>query len=175
MFRTLFPPHATASAGLSEGQIGLLLALAGGVALAATMPAGIITDRYGRKRTLLFGLFVTALAVYVMTLGATFTMAAVAVVTFGLSEAFGSGTMQVYAMDLAPEDKRGSFLGGWGLFMNLGQIVGPLFIGMLADAYGFRLAFTVVAGMLIVGAAMVFLFGQETKDRPTPLGRPSPG
>jgi ACDE family multidrug resistance protein len=174
VFRTLFPPHATASAGLSEGQIGLLLALAGGVALAATMPAGIITDRYGRKRTLLFGLFVTALAVYVMTLGATFTMAAVAVVTFGLSEAFGSGTMQVYAMDLAPEDKRGSFLGGWGLFMNLGQIVGPLFIGMLADAYGFRLAFTVVAGMLIVGGAMVFLFGQETKARPMPIDRPSP-
>jgi predicted MFS family arabinose efflux permease len=58
--------------------------------------------------------------------------------------------------------------------MNLGQIVGPLFIGMLADAYGFSLAFTVVAGMLVVGAAMVFLFGQETKDRPTPIDRPSP-
>ena len=174
VFRTLFPPHATQVAGLSEVQIGLLLAIAGGVALAATMPAGFVTDRYGRKRTLLFGLFATALAVYVMTLGATFTIAVVAVVTFGLAEAFGSGTMQVYAMDLAPDDKRGAFLGVWGLFMNLGQIVGPLFIGTLADVYGFGLAFTVVAAMLIVGAVMVLLFGQETKARPVRIDEPSP-
>jgi MFS family permease len=169
VFRTLFPPHATDVAGLSEAQIGLLLALAGGVALAATMPAGFITDHYGRKRTLLFGLFVTALAVYVMTLGATFTIAAVAVITFGLSEAFGWGTMQVYAMDLAPEENRGSFLGVWGLFMNLGQIIGPLFIGTLADVYSFGLAFTVVSIMLVAGATMVFVFGKETKGTaPTP-------
>jgi MFS family permease len=174
VFRTLFPPHSSEVGGLSEVQIGLLLAIAGGVALVSTMPAGIITDRYGRKRTLLFGLFVTALAVFIMTLGATFTMAAVAVVTFGLSEAFAWGTMQVYAMDLAPEDRRGSFLGVWGLFQNLGQITGPLLIGTIADSFGFNIAFTLVAGMLIVGAAMVFLFGEETKARSAPATKPAP-
>jgi MFS family permease len=170
VFRTLFPPHATEVAGLSSGQIGLLLAIAGGVALAATMPAGFITDRYGRKRALLFGLFVTASAVYAMTLGASFAFAAIAVTLFGLSEAFGWGTMQVYAMDLAPEEKRGAFLGVWGLFMNLGQIIGPLVIGTLADVYGFKLAFTVVAVMLLVGATMVFAFGKETRvaEEPSP-------
>lgn len=174
VFRTLFPPHFTETGGLSEAQIGLLLALAGGVALAATMPAGFVTDRYGRKRTLLFGLTVTASAVYVMTLGASFTFAAAAVITFGLSEAFGWGTMQVYAMDLAPEEKRGSFLGVWGFFMNLGQIIGPLLIGTLADAFSFGLAFTVVSVMLIAGALMVFVFGQETHHRqpkPDPTSR----
>jgi DHA1 family multidrug resistance protein-like MFS transporter len=165
VFRTLFPPHSSEVAGLSEVQIGLLLAIAGGIALVATMPAGIITDRYGRKRTLLFGLFVAALAVFIMTLGATFTIAALAVVTFGLSEAFAWGTMHVYAMDLAPEDRRGSFLGVWGLFQNLGQITGPLLIGTIADNLGFNLAFTAVSGMLIAGAIMVFFFGEETKKR----------
>ena len=174
VFRTLFPPHFKEVAGLSEVQIGLLLAIAGGVALVATMPAGVITDRYGRKRSLLFGLLVTASAVYVMTLGATFMVAVVAVMAFGLSEAFGWDTMQVYAMDLAPEEKRGAFLGVWGLFMNLGQIIGPLFIGTLADRYSFGLAFTVVSGMLIVGATTVFLFGKETKASPIAANDPSP-
>ncbi len=172
VFRTLFPPHSSEVGGLSEVQIGLLLAIAGGVALISTMPAGIVTDRYGRKRTLLFGLFVTALSVYVMTLGASFTMAAIAVVTFGLSEAFASGTIQVYAMDLAPEDRRGSFLGVWGFFQNLGQIMGPLLIGILADAYNFNLAFMTVSGMLLLGAAMVFLFGKETKPQPIAISPP---
>lgn len=172
VFRTLFPPHSSEVGGLSEVQIGLLLAIAGGVALISTMPAGIVTDRYGRKRTLLFGLFVTALSVYVMTLGASFTMAAIAVVTFGLSEAFASGTIQVYAMDLAPEDRRGSFLGVWGFFQNLGQIIGPLLIGILADAYNFNLAFMTVSGMLLLGAAMVFLFGKETKPQPIAISPP---
>ena len=168
VFRSLFPPHATEVAGLSAGDIGLLLALAGGVALVATMPAGFITDYYGRKRALLFGLFASALAVYVMSFGGSFVIAAVAVIMFGLSEAFGWGTMQVYAMDFAPEDKRGAFLGVWGLFMNLGQIIGPLLIGTLADTYSFQLAFTVVAVMLVVGASTVFLFGKETKQESTP-------
>jgi DHA1 family multidrug resistance protein-like MFS transporter len=174
VFRTLFPPHSSEVGGLSEVQIGLLLAIAGGVALVSTMPAGIIADRYGRKRTLLFGLFVTALAVSIMTNGASFAIAALAVVTFGLSEAFASGTIQVYAMDLAPEDKRGSFLGVWGFFQNLGQIAGPLLVGTIADRFGFSIAFTLVAGMLIVGATMVFLFGQETKMRSDPAANPPP-
>jgi DHA1 family multidrug resistance protein-like MFS transporter len=175
VFRTLFPPHSSEVAGFSEVQIGLLLAIAGGSALVSTMPAGIITDRYGRKRTLLFGLFVTALAVFTMTLGVTFTIAALAVVTFGLSEAFAWGTMQVYAMDLAPEDRRGSFLGVWGFFQNLGQIAGPLLIGTIADSLGFNIAFAVVSGMLVVGATMVFLFGEETSTRSVPSVKPRSG
>ena len=81
---------------------------------------------------------------------------------FGFAEALGTGTIQVYAMDLAPEDKRGAFLGVWSLTMNMGQILGPLFIGLIADSISFRAAFLTVAALLIFGAMMVFVFGTET-------------
>lgn len=166
VFRTLFPPFTTDTMGLESGQIGLLLSVAAGVALVSTMPAGMSTDRLGRKWTLMAGMLTTALAVYVMAAGGTIVFAAIAVIMFGLSEAFGWGTMQVYAMDLAPDNKRGAFIGVWGLFQNLGQIAGPLLIGLLADGFGFGPAFTVATGMLVAGAVMVLIFGPETRRRP---------
>ena len=165
VFRTLFPPYTKDAIGLGQGEIGLLLSVAAGIALASTIPAGLSTDRLGRKRTLIVGMLTTALAVYVMGAGGTIVFAAISVVMFGLSEAFGWGTMQVYAMDLAPENKRGAFLGVWGFFQVLGQIAGPLLIGVLADGYGFQLAFTVATGILVAGAVMVLIFGPETRRR----------
>ncbi len=38
----------------------------------------------------------TALAAYIMAIMGSFQLAALAVIVFGLSEAFGTGTLQVY-------------------------------------------------------------------------------
>ena len=93
----------------------------------------------------------------------SFTGAAIAVVAFGLAESAGWGTLQVYAMDQAPSDSRGSFLGGWSFFQTLGQVLGPLMIGTLADQFGFTVAFMAVTGLLITGAIAMYIFGTETK------------
>ncbi len=167
-FRTLFPPQTKEVAGLDEAQIGFLLAIAVGLSIVAALPAGIVIDRYGRKLPLLGGLLMTALAAYIMAIMGSFQLAALAVIVFGLSEAFGTGTLQVYAMDLAPENERGAFLGVWGLFMSVGQIVGPLVVGVLADVYGFAIAFYFVAVLLVVGSVMVAIFGRETRHATAP-------
>ena len=52
--------------------------------------------------------------------------------------------------------------------MNIGQIVGPLVVAILADVYGFAFAFYFVAGLLIIGSAMVALFGRETRHAAVP-------
>ena len=162
IFRTFFPVQATNTAGLDELQVGTLIAISGILALAAAIPSGMANDRFGRKRTLLVALVATAMAVWMMSGVSSFNAALVAVLAFGFAEALGTGTIQVYAMDLAPEDKRGAFLGVWSLTMNMGQILGPLFIGLIADSISFRAAFLTVAALLIFGATMVFVFGTET-------------
>ncbi len=162
VFRTFFPVQGTIAAGLDELQVGNLIAVSGILALVAAIPAGIANDRYGRKRILLAGLVVMAVAVWMMSGLTTFSAAVASVLVFGLAEALGTGTIQVYAMDLAPDDKRGAFLGVWSFFQSAGQIFGPLFIGLLADAVSFRAAFLTVVGLLAVGAVMVSIFGAET-------------
>jgi MFS family permease len=98
----------------------------------------------------------------------SFNAALIAVLIFGLAEALATGTIQVYAMDLAPEDKRGAFLGVWALSQSAGQIVGPLIIGLIADTVSFQASFLVVVAILVVGIGMVLVFGTETHRR----GRP---
>ena len=95
----------------------------------------------------------------------SFSGALAAVLIFGLAEAIGTGTVQTYAMDLAPEDKRGAFLGVWAFSQSAGQTAGPLFIGMIADTVSFTTAFLAVVVLLLIGTAMVMVFGKETYRR----------
>ena len=89
----------------------------------------------------------------------------IAVTVFGVAEAIGTGTLQVYAMDLAPVDRRGAYLGVWSLYTNVGQITGPLLIGGLADLFSFTTAFVTVAVILSVSALLLAMLGKETAKR----------
>ncbi len=163
VFRTLFPPQAEAIAGLSALQIGNLIAVAGLAGLLSSVPTGMAVDRWGRKRPLLLGLLATALGTYFMAITGDLSSALLAVVVFGLAESLGQGSLQVYAMDQAPADRRGAFLGMWLLFTNIGQITGPLVIGSIADAYGFKTGFLVVVVALIAAAAVMAMLGRDTR------------
>lgn len=167
VFRTLFPVQAELAAGLNSVEIGNLIAIAGFFALVGAVPFGILADRLGRKPLIIAGMIMTALAVWLMAGTTTFLLALAAVVVLGMAEAVGTGTVQVYAIDLAPDDRRGSFLGVWALFQNLGQIIGPLLIGGIADLLGFATAFYVVTVILLVGASIVLVLAKETHDPKT--------
>tara|TARA_A100001037_G_scaffold285267_1_gene292428 strand:- start:289 stop:1530 length:1242 start_codon:yes stop_codon:yes gene_type:complete len=165
VFRTFFPVQGTDVAGLDEIQVGNLIAISGILALFAAIPSGIAADRYGRKKTLIAGLLITAGSVWLMSDLSNFSGALLAVLIFGLAEAIGTGTVQTYAMDLAPEDKRGAFLGIWAFSQSAGQTAGPLFIGMIADTVSFTSAFLAVVILLLIGTVMVMIFGKETYKR----------
>ena len=165
VFRTFFPVQGTDVAGLDEIQVGNLIAISGILALFAAIPSGIAADRYGRKKTLIAGLLITAGSVWLMSDLSNFSGALLAVLIFGLAEAIGTGTVQTYAMDLAPEDKRGAFLGIWAFSQSAGQTAGPLFIGMIADTVSFASAFLAVVILLLIGTVMVMIFGKETYKR----------
>ncbi len=165
VFRTFFPVQGTDVAGLDEMQVGNLIAISGILALFAVIPSGIAADRYGRKKTLIIGLIITALSVWLMSDLSSFTGALAAVLIFGLAEAIGTGTVQTYAMDLAPEDKRGAFLGVWAFSQSAGQTAGPLFIGLIADPVNFTSEFLTVVVLLLIGTAMVMVLGKETYKR----------
>ena len=48
--------------------------------------------------------------------------------------------------------------------MIAGQVFGPIVIGTVADNAGFETAFVTVSGFLIAAAAMVVVFGVETRQ-----------
>ena len=165
VFMTLFPIAAQSEAGLNEGEIGSLLSIAGVVTLLASFPNGVFVDRYGRKRSLVAGLLIAAGAGVLLAFVVDFRTALLAASVFGLAQAINMGANQAFAMDLAPENERGAFLGVWTLLQSFGAFVGPLAAGVIVEVWGFDAAFYFVAALLAGAALAMAIIGPETKKR----------
>ena len=71
-------------------------------------------------------------------------------------------------MDLAPRDRRGVFLGVHQFTMNIGQVVGPLGAGLIAELFGLDVALYVFAA-IVAGCGLIFaLTARETLARAKP-------
>lgn len=162
VFRTFFPLQMASAAGLSSGQTGTLISIAGLATLAIVLPVGFLLDRSGRKRLIAAGLGVSAIAIYLVAVSSNLATAAAAAVVFGVAEGISNTSIQTYAMDLAPVARRGYFLGVWQMTMNLGQVSGPLIVGLVATTASLSSALVVMSVLLIVGSLVMLVFGVET-------------
>ena len=161
-FGALFPIHAKENVGLSTGDIGNMLSLAAVVGLIVTFPSGYLMDRLGRKGLLILGLLVLAASAYLLSQITTFQAVMIAAIVFGWGQGVAMGGSEVVAIDLAPDDRRGSFLGVWNLFRNVGGIIGPLLLGFGAQVYGYQAAFISTGAFLAFCSLMMTIFGPET-------------
>jgi MFS family permease len=84
---------------------------------------------------------------------------------FGAAQAMTMGASQTFAMDLAPENRRGSFLGVWTVFQSAGAFVGPLAAGAIVATWGFTPAFVAAALWLAASGLLMAVFGPETGSR----------
>ncbi|MPZ50458.1 MAG: MFS transporter [Dehalococcoidia bacterium] len=110
-FGALFPVQAREQVGLSSAQLGELLSLAGFIGLLVTIPSGWVIDKYGRKVTLIPGLVLLAAGAFVLTSLDNMTQVYLVITLYGLGQAMSMGASQAFAADLAPDDRRGAFLG----------------------------------------------------------------
>ncbi len=156
VFRTYFPVQAE-DVGLSFEEIGVALSMSGLLAMLIAMPAGGLSDWWGRKPVLLAGLVTMAAGMFLTSGMEALLMALVVAGVFSVGEVTGMNTLQTYAMDLAPTEKRGYFLGTWQATLNFGQLAGPLLVGALAVPLGIPAAFGIIGGVLLLSAAFLAL------------------
>ena len=162
VFEALFPIYAKTTMGLTPGEIGYLLTAVSVTVLLVSLPNGILVDRYGRKKTLIPGMLILAVSAYLLARIGKLPSAYLAVVVYGIGEAMTSGAAQVYVMDLAPEDRRGAFLGVWSLFTNTSAVIAPLLAGFLAQTTDFSFTFKGIAVLVVLSAMVMWIFGPET-------------
>ena len=164
-FGALFPVQAKEQVGLSSAQLGELLSLAGFLGLLVTIPSGWVIDKYGRKVTLIPGLLLLATGAFVLTSLDNMTQIYLVIGLYGIGQALSMGASQAFAADLAPEDRRGAFLGVWTTIGNIGSIVAPLLIGAIATNFGYAPGYVMVATFLLASALFMVIFGPETGGR----------
>ncbi len=137
--------------GITDAQCGLLVSAVYWSILFFTIPVSILVDRWSRKKSIGLMSSLWSLA----TLSCAFTVnfkqlfAARSLVGIGEAGYAPGGTAMISA--LFPPEKRARLLGVWNASIPLGSALGIALGGIIAEQFGWRHAFGIVAlpGFLI--------------------------
>jgi MFS family permease len=142
--------------GLTDQTAILLYVLFYVVYVFAAIPAGMLSDRIGRRPVLMASYLVFA----IVSLGLIFTSTLQEVLPFfaiyGISFAMFDGVQRAYVVDFAPEHLRATTLGTFHTAIGLVALPGGYIAGMLWDRIGpeatflYGLVLAIVASLLLL-------------------------
>jgi MFS family permease len=166
-------PLYYAAAGLPLTAIAVLAAaypLTWGTAQLAT---GAWSDRIGRKGLIVVGLLVQAAAIAAIAGTSGFWPWLVASLALGVGTAMVYPTLLAAVADVADPAWRGSALGVYRMWRDLGFAAGAILVGVIADRAGMTAAIVVVAAITAVSGVIVAVRMRETRPHhaPRPLSR----
>lgn len=147
------------SIGLDLSDVGVVVAIAGGLDLLLFPLAGLIMDRWGRLYAIVPSFACMGLGLLILPLADSFNTLAIAALVIGFGNGIGSGTMMTLSTDLAPAANPAEFLGALRLLADVGRIAGPLLVGIVADqldlgASAIALALVAVATSVLFAVAI---------------------
>ncbi len=164
---TLLPLYGGEELGLDEPQIGLLIAASAVMMLLVVNPGGWLVDRIGRRPVLIGGLLATAFAVASYGFFRSFGALLIVSIGFGIAAAFMGIPPPTLAGDLAPPGAEGASVGLYRMAADLGLVIGPLWLGAVAEGGDFRLGFLIAGGILVVAAAVSFTIREPDRTAPS--------
>jgi MFS family permease len=157
-----FSLYITQKFNVGMTQAGIILGIFSVFGLVGSMVGGALTDKFGRRRLILFGLVFSALST--LSLGLAKTLAALyplAVVIGLLSDVAGPANQAMIA-DLLPEKQRAEGFGILRVAGNMAWIIGPTIGGFVANR-SFFLLFVMDAVISCIVAVLFYLLMPETK------------
>ena len=164
--RQLLIPLVGASIGLNAAEIGTVMTISAVVDMSMFFPAGFLMDRFGRKMASVPSFAIMAVGIGMVPFATSFTSLVAAGVVIGLGNGLGSGSMMTLGADLAPEGATGEFLGIWRLIGDVGMVIGPLAVGLIASTLGLDgSAYALAAAGIASSLTLAFLV-QETRIVP---------
>jgi MFS family permease len=149
-------PFLKSDWGITDTQCGLLVSAVYWSILIFTLPVSVLIDRWSRKKSIglmatLWGLAALACA---FTKGFGQLFAARTAVGLGEAGYAPGGTAMISA--IYPKEKRARILGVWNASIPLGSALGVVLGGVIAQHFGWRHAFGIVALPGLVVAILFF-------------------
>ncbi|THV27350.1 MFS transporter [Glycomyces paridis] len=150
-------PLWAALQGLDATTTSIIFGLAAGVDMLLFYPGGAIMDRFGRMWVALPAMIVMGAGFLLLPLSGTAVAIGLVACFMGLGNGISSGIVLTIGSDVAPDEGRRQFLGGWRLCADLGNVAGPGLISLVS------LAFPLAAAAVALGLITWFGAGWLAK------------
>jgi len=157
--------YAVGVLGLTNTEWGLILSGVGIVRVATRIPLGSLSDRWGRRRSILINYFLQPPTVVAFALSrdlvALFISLAARIVAFN----FGGAAWEAMIVDVTPAEIRGAAYGVMGTFEMGAQSSAPLLGGFLWETLAPEWVFYIAALGRTCAAATLFKYLREPERR----------
>jgi len=148
----------------------LLYVLFNVVYAAAAFPAGILSDRVGRKPVIVVGYTAFAGMATLLAFHVDLATLAIGFILLGLSFGMAEGTQRALVADLAPPEFRGTILGAFHTSVGLVKIASGIVAGLLWVTLTYRAMLVFALAVAMVAAIALAIW-----HPPVRFGRSGPG
>ncbi len=123
-----------------------------------TLPCGILSDRIGRRRTIVIGWFIYAAVYAAFGAARTSGHAWIIFACYGLFYGFTEGSERALLADFSPHHEKGQTFGWYYLVIGLGSLPASLWFGWVWQSLGAQAAFFISAAISLVACVLMLLF-----------------
>lgn len=181
--QTTLPLYADLVVGLDPAGIGMMLSCITIMNMILTIPVGYGIDLLGRKPIIVGSMIMSALACILFPQANSFILLCAVALVMGVGSSGANQAPLAMATDTTISEPHGISMGIFRFFGDMGSLMGPVLLGVIADSSGLVVTFYVMAAIILVNAGAIFLFGEETLpskrkksgEPGAPLGAPPPG
>jgi len=156
--RSYLPLFMVDRHGISPQLAGLVISLIAGSGIIGSPLGGILSDRFGRKKVILFSLSFSGPLLLAVTMVPYGIFLLILLPLYGMTMSIRMPSMLSLIADVVPVGRRTTVMGIYYLIgEEIAGITTPL-IGYLIDVYGINLAFTGVALALCAVPTIALIF-----------------
>jgi len=133
-----------------------------------SIPAGMLSDRIGRKKTLLIGFSLYGLIYVGFAFADRLVFMWLLMAAYGVFYGLTEGVMKAYVADLAPPDMKGTAFGVYYTGDGISRLLASVIFGVMYQVIGPGAAFIFGAGMAIAASILLWIFCEERSCRGGP-------
>jgi len=169
---TIFQPIYLQQLGANPLTIGAILGAAGLMMTIVPIPAGHISDRWGRRQMLIAAWIFGVVATIIMALANNLFVFVVGVLMYGVT-LFVVSPLDSYLTAARGKWTVARVFTFSGIAYNSGVMIGPTLGGWIGDHYGLRMVYAVSAVIFIFSTVIIFQIKAQPRDHHDPADPPA--
>ena len=170
----VLPLFAQQEYHVNATQVGIAIGLFGAGRLVTSLPAGYLSDYFGRKPVMAFGIAANVLGASMVSISFSFWWLAAWRFMSGLGGSVFNTVATVYLRDESTPENRGRLFSTQEMAILSGQTLGPLLGGFLGNAFGLRVPLYAQAVLVAISFIVILLVLPESRWREQAAARRRP-